>query len=272
MLTDKGRRAVDDLAQRHDISRGAIEHLLRALAAGQGRQAQFNHPDLGGMGQWSDGGMLMIGDMFNSDLKARVDAVIRDAAALVREGGLEVSEPKGRGAGTAWGGALFERSEFERAGGGDWWPPDLGRPSSSGSQNAMRYAVFPGRRRLAIERNGRTELYDTGDHDIGGVSQAQSGAQTLSFSSQHGTVRAEDLTRVDGGDPARAQGVPHGATQTPMTEDRSPPTPPPVAPPARVHDADDVIAQIERLGALAERGLLSREEFEKKKAELLARL
>ena len=42
--------------------------MVRALMEGNGSQAQFSHPDLGGMGQWSQGGMIMVGDMFNEGL------------------------------------------------------------------------------------------------------------------------------------------------------------------------------------------------------------
>ena len=58
------------------MSFGAVEHLLYAIMAGQGYQAQFNLPDLGGMGQWSLGGLSMVGDMFNNQLKARVDTEV----------------------------------------------------------------------------------------------------------------------------------------------------------------------------------------------------
>ena len=68
-LTPEGLRIVEGLAQAHSVSTDAVMVLLHALAAGGGAQAQFNHPDLGGMGQWSQGGMIMIGDMFNQGLK-----------------------------------------------------------------------------------------------------------------------------------------------------------------------------------------------------------
>jgi hypothetical protein len=41
--------------------------------------AQFSHPELGGMGQWS-GGMTMIGDLSNSELKGRVERVCLELA------------------------------------------------------------------------------------------------------------------------------------------------------------------------------------------------
>jgi hypothetical protein len=64
-LTEDGRQIVEAIADRHGVSSDAVYTLLMALAAGGGRQVQFNHPDLGGMGQWSQGGMIMVGDMFN---------------------------------------------------------------------------------------------------------------------------------------------------------------------------------------------------------------
>ncbi len=84
---------------------------------------------------------------------------------------------------------------FER-----WWPEGLGEPLTSGGSNGLRYAFFPEAQRLVIERDGRRASYDTGSHRIGGVSsQQQNGAEpTVSFSSQHGAVRLEDLRRIDG--------------------------------------------------------------------------
>ena len=77
-----------------------------------------------------------------------------------------------------------------------WWPQDLGSPSTSGSQNSLHYAFFPEKRRLAIQREGRVTMYDTADHRIGGVSQQQSGHQSLAFTSQHGTVDLDQLKQV----------------------------------------------------------------------------
>ena len=52
-LSSEGRKIVDDLARRHGVGSDAVAALLCALELGNGAQAQFNHPDLGGMGQWS---------------------------------------------------------------------------------------------------------------------------------------------------------------------------------------------------------------------------
>ena len=67
-----------------------------------------------------------------------------------------------------------------------WWPEDLGQPASSGGQGGVRYAFFPGHRRLAVQRNGEVTLYDSGEHRITGVSQEGGGDRPLAFTSQEG--------------------------------------------------------------------------------------
>jgi transglutaminase-like putative cysteine protease len=52
-MTDENQRKtprIDDLAAKYQVSPGAVETLIRAIRSGGGSQAQFNHPDLGGMG------------------------------------------------------------------------------------------------------------------------------------------------------------------------------------------------------------------------------
>ena len=45
---------------------------------------QFNIRELGGMGQWSGGGMTQVGDMFNDGLKQKVAALCQDLATLLK--------------------------------------------------------------------------------------------------------------------------------------------------------------------------------------------
>ena len=77
-----------------------------------------------------------------------------------------------------------------------WWPEDLGKPATSGAQNGMKYAFFPDKRRLIIDKDGQKTTYDTGDHKISGVSQQDSGKASLAFSSQNGTVDLSSLKTV----------------------------------------------------------------------------
>ncbi len=258
-LTPEGRRALDVIAQRHGVSADAALTLLHAVAAGGGTMAQFSHPELGGMGQWSAGGMVMVGDMFNHGLKQRVDALCSDLAAMLRGPRVFVPRPQHEGVGAA----------------GAWWPDGLGTPAAAGGQNDLRYAYFPASRRLAIQQGGQVRLYDTGDHQIGGVSQQQGGGQSLVFTSQRGPVRLADLARAD-------TAVPVAPVQAPASQPAAPEPradwPEGVAPVVSVQPqgplpaASDPLALIERLAELHQRGILSDEEFFTKKTELLRRL
>ena len=52
-------RRLEAVGRAHGFSLAATLCLHRALAAGGG-MAQFSHPELGGLGQWAGGGMIMI--------------------------------------------------------------------------------------------------------------------------------------------------------------------------------------------------------------------
>jgi hypothetical protein len=178
---------VSRIADKYGVSAEAVVTALTALRHGGGSMAQFSHPAFGGMAQWSSGGMSMVGDMFNRELKSKLDGVMTDLAAAMKDGSL---------------GEKNEHAEHSKDGSGhgktaEGWPPDLGRSSSSGSQNDMRYAFFPESRRLVVEdRNGRT-TYDTGAHRITGVSQQQSGDRTITFTGPDGPVSLKSLKVVD---------------------------------------------------------------------------
>jgi hypothetical protein len=159
--------------------------------------------------------------------------------------------------------------------GNAWWPADLGHPSSSGGQNDARYAYFPQSRRLAILRNVQLTIHDTLDHQIGGVQQQQGGnSGSLSFSSQFGTFTVDSLPVVSGGSPAPQ---PQTFAQAPAPS-QPPYQPPPAtfggpggsAGPPQTHA--DILATLERLSALQQKGILSDDEFRAKKADLLSRL
>jgi hypothetical protein len=273
-LTPEGQRTLQGIAERHGVSTDAALTLLRALVAGRGAMAQFNHPELGGMGQWSQGGMTMVGDMFNQALRARVDALCTELASLLRtEPSIVVAAPSQSQsqsqAGVSSSASLFVSGAGAAA--GAWWPTELGNPSSAGAQNDLRYAVFPATRRLAIERGGRVTVYDTGDHMISGVSQQQSGDQSLTFTSQRGLVRLADL-------PVLQAERPRSGPSAEAEKSRPQPTPAmpsqaaAASPPSAERSSGDVLATLERLAELHRKGVLTEEEFTAKKAELLSRI
>ena len=176
---------VDRMAKKHAVSSAAVHVVLAALRSGGGRMAQFSHADFGGMSQWSPG-MSMVGDMFNTQLKAKLDALCSDIAAH-----LDASP-----AADATRSAADDVSYRSMSGSAGWWPAGLGRPGAVGAQNDLRYAVFAETRRLVIDDRGAITVYDTGSHRIFGVAQAQSSDQTLSFTSQDGLVKVTDLRTV----------------------------------------------------------------------------
>jgi hypothetical protein len=272
-LTDDGKRTIGAIAQRHGVSSEAAQVVLAALAAGGGRQAQFSHPELGGMGQWSQGGMIMIGEMFNQGLKHRVDQLCIELAGVLANHSPYAPTPSS----TQHQSQSNEPSPslFVAGGASDRWPSELGAPASTGSQNDLHYAVFPGKQRLAISQNGRVTVYDTGDHRISGFSQQQSSDQSLTFTSQHGRVALADL-KIVSPEPgsAPASDVPVSPSQaTAKTADHAPaePTQKVPAPGAR-HPGEDIFSAIERLAELKNKDIITAAEFDAKKAELMARL
>lgn len=271
-LTPEGQRLMAALAQRHGVSVGAVVTLLHALIEANGGMAQFDHPELGGAGQWMRGGMTMVGDMFNNALKAKVDSLCSELSELLAKEPF-LSGPPRRQSQAQFQGSYSgagETSLFVSAPpSGQWWPEELGTPTSAGSQNNIRYAFFPEAQRLAIEIDGRLTLYDTLDHEISGVSQQQSRGASLTFISQRGLVRVSELPVVTAANERSGVGPAHVSEPEPTASSgRREPTPPVPAP----EQSEDVFTKIERLAELKQKGILSEEEFATKKAELLARL
>lgn len=261
LLTPAGQQIINELAQRYNVSSDAVITLLQALLNGNTTMAQFNHPELGGSGQWLQGGMIMIGDMFNNALKAKVDNLCVELSRLLHS--TQITQPvstsyqaqsQGGQSTNNYGSpvSLF----VPNSGSNNWWPAELGIPTASGAQNNLRYAYFANNRRLAINLNGQVSVYDTQHHQIGGISQQQGSGASLLFTSQYGTVDLLNLPLISG------PGTLHS---------RPAPIPPPTTNPQTVSE-EDIFAKIERLAALKQKGIVSEEEFTAKKTELLSRL
>jgi hypothetical protein len=246
-LTTVGQNIVNDIAGRYNLSIDAVVHMLVAVSNGGGTMAQFNSPELGGSGQWMQGGMTMVGDMFNHGLKATVDNLCNELSASLANNQMFPVIPAGT------------------PGSSQWWPMDLGAPFSSGAQNNIRYAVFP--QRLAVEQNGNVVVYDTLDHQIGGVSQQQGGDTSLSFSSQYGTISVNSLPVISG--------MAQGQTPPPQTNFVSPAQTEEYQAPVgntSTASADEAIQLLEQLGRLKDAGVLTQNEFDAKKSELMSRI
>ena len=262
-LTPEGETTIADIARRHGVSPDAVRTLLEAVANGGGAMAQFSHPELGGGGQWLRGGMTMVGDMFDASLKAKVDAICSELSDRITGGGFTTApastqaQTEARGGSGRMSAGVSFFAQDHAGGSGNWWPADLGRPAATGAQNTVRYAFFPEKGRLAIDNDGRVEVYDTLDHSIQGFGQQQGGSASLSFTSQHGPVHIDSLPRIGAETSGRAFDETRQSNATPA--------------PANA-DGDSVLATLERLAGLKEKGILSEEEFAAKKTELLKRL
>lgn len=179
------RDLLEQIAARHGVSVEAAETLAHALAATGGKSAQFNHPELGGMGQWMPG-MVMIGDMFNTRLKARVDALATEIVALLPQISMAKTGKAGLESAFAWGSRAV------------WWPEALGGPTLSGAQNDTAYAYFPAHHRLALKQGGKVTIYDTTGYEIrGSVQAAQNNLLVWMFQTDRGPVEVSAFRLVE---------------------------------------------------------------------------
>jgi Short C-terminal domain len=286
-LTPAGQQLIEEVAQRHGFGTDAVMSMLESVIRGNGSMAQFDHPEFGGSGQWMQGGMTMVSDMFNNYLKGQVHGLcselsrlIANQPDLIRSGSFQsqsqgTQQQRNDGSGqqhqqsAGYGSSNQQQTAAGPVGSvslfvpvapgtsGDWWPADLGRPNSTGAQNNVRYAFFAQHRRLAIEVNGKMTVYDTLAHQINGFSQQQSSGASLTFASPHGLLAVASLPVVSVGT------VPQPAP--PLVQEK------PVGTQSVAREAD-VFITIEKLAQLHAKGILSDEEFAAKKAELMSRL
>lgn len=270
-LTPEGQQQIGSIASRYGISQDAVLAMLQAVVNGGGRMAQFNIYELGGGGQWMQGGMTMVGDMFNYSLKNTVNNLCQELSNLISSQNIFVNTPEAKN-------GFVDGFAYA----GNWWPSELGSPSSSGSQNNIKYAFFPAPvSRLAIEINGEVSVYNTLDHHISGVSQQQGSGFSVLFSSQYGYVDVLNLPLVSGPGtikhdttPIPAQGPAPVSNANEIQPEAVEPLigkTPLAASPAAVSD-EDIFTKIDRLGELYNKGILTEAEFTSKKSELLARL
>ncbi|MCG9790978.1 SHOCT domain-containing protein [Flavobacterium algicola] len=259
IFTDASFQNMMNVANRYGVSANAVTELTQALMRSNGTMAQFYIPELGGGGQWMQGGMTMVGDMFNNQLKNTVNGLCIDLSNLINQGAIQyVPLPKQE-----------NQNGFHSS--ANWWG-DLGVPNSTGSQNNTNYAVFSTIGRLAIQENGKVTVFDTLDHHIGGVGQQQGGNYSVTFTSQYGTVNLSTLPIISGGENRPAAAAPiykEEQQQQPMNLEPST-----TAATSDIQNdfEEDIFVKIEKLAGLKDKNILSVDEFEKKKAELLSRL
>jgi len=160
------------IAAEHGVTVSTVATLLHGLQATGGNQVQFNISELGGMGQWQPG-MIMVGDMFNHSLKAKVDRLCTAIATLSRQLPREVADTTG---------TLLGRTQA----------------TFKGSQNDSHYTYYADENRLVIYHEGKNTSYDTTGYPLTGVQQSQNNSsKRLSFTYPGGTVSVMDLKKID---------------------------------------------------------------------------
>ncbi|MCF0061441.1 SHOCT domain-containing protein [Dyadobacter chenwenxiniae] len=290
-LTSLGKQYIEEIASKYNLKNETVESLLKAVIGGNGTMAQFNIAELGGSGQWMKGGMTMVGDMFNNSLKSIVDKLCNELSELVSTNVLyeeaadrptaerpitdhsNLDRPTASEPSVDRFSSQHQGNGFSSVSSGSW-PAVFGNPTASGSQNNFRYAYFAPVRRLVIEENGKQIIYDTKHHHITGISQQQGSGNSYKFTSQEGQVDLGSLQLIsEPGEqtqptPEIAYDVTSTADLRSETTDRSPAD----RSTTDRSPQDIIIATIEKVNILFEKGQISEEEFKAKKQELLSRL
>lgn len=254
IFTDSSFQNITNLANRYGISVNAVTDLTQTLMMSNGTMAQFNIYELGGGGQWMQGGMTMVGDMFNNQLKYTVDGLCGELSNLIQQGAIQYKPlPK-------------VQNQNQSGYNTNWWG-DLGFPNSTGSQNNTSYAIFSNIGRLAIQENGKVTIFNTLDHQIGGVGQQQSGNYSVSFTSQYGSVDLNSLPIISG-----EENLPEPQqVEQPILQNE----PEPIVQELSNNNSEieeDIFEKIEKLSGLKDKGILTEDEFNNKKIDLLNRL
>jgi hypothetical protein len=235
--------------------------------------------------------MTMVSDLFNNQLKYRVDSLCSDIANELAScqtapfsGSFQSQSQNGSDSQMQAGGTMASgNSLFVPDPEANWWSPELGVPNAIGSQNQVRYAYFANTHRLAVKTGGDVWVYDTLDHQIGGFSQQQGSGGSITFTSQYGTVNLSTLpvvTRNGVSQPIPSVPQPSASNnQSGMlpnadqnSEFRVAPSADRQSSVASPPDGGNIIETLERLGGLRDKGYVTEEEFALKKAELLSRL
>lgn len=234
-FSTEDRQLIATLAAGHNISESAVETLWQAVEAGNGTAAQFNHPELGGMGQWMAGSMAVVSDFNEAHMQETITQLCTTIATYLQNravaadygvmdqrqtqsqwsnpGGIvpsNVVPPRPTTAQSISASSTTDQKRstadaaqpntqtatVRQSAGQQWWPDSLGLPNNSGSQNDMYYAYFAMHQRLALRIGNQVAIYDTGEHQISGISQRQSGTQNIGFRSPLGEVSLTQLKKL----------------------------------------------------------------------------
>jgi hypothetical protein len=78
----------------------------------------------------------------------------------------------------------------------EWWPEEFGSAYTAGLANGVLYAVFSDAKLVATSLHGSIQLYDTGEHAVKGLADAQDDNQSLLFETDQGFLRIMQLNKI----------------------------------------------------------------------------
>lgn len=166
-------KTIAEIAAEFKVQEITVSKLLDGLQKNSGRQVQFNIAELGGMGQWQSGGMVMVGDMFNNELKAKVDRLCKVLVQMPAKAESNPFVPIQSSVGS---------NRFANI---------------KGSQNGISYAYYQTEAILEITDENGLKKYSTEGYLLTGVQQSQSNdSRKLSFSHSGGSVEIKDLKQI----------------------------------------------------------------------------
>lgn len=131
------------IAQQYGVSAEAVQQLAHALIRGRLKTARFNHPELGGIGKWRRGDVLL-GDVRDEDHKTLVWRLAEELMPLLKHVPLPASS-----------------EENEQTLVMPWWGDRLlGEPIITDRFESVQYGYFLESRRVIVLRGDDLIHYD----------------------------------------------------------------------------------------------------------------
>lgn len=170
------------LSNTHHVSVEAIQVLVRALVEGGYRSANFNHPELGGVGKWN-GGDVILGDMSQEALRLKIWRIVQGLLPTLQQ--TIPPEP------IQEADATFVMP---------WWNDvTLREPVLKGMFESTTFGYFLEGARVVVKQSEHITHYDASGHLVTDL-QMMSGARgqmVLVLQTLSGDIAVSDLPQLD---------------------------------------------------------------------------